>query len=254
MPSTRRGERTRRQIIESSAAVFDTFGFHGATLTQLVAATGLTRGAFYFHFDAKDSLAQAIVREQADRWPELLAAVQREEPEPMRQLVRFAFASAALYQTDVVVRAASRLITEKVLINRELPETYPWWISSVHALLVEADARGDLRDTADLVATPVRRVPPPELSGESADGLQALAEYLVTSWVGSQQAAAASGNQDLSARVFAGWSMTISAVCTAPEPRDDLMALCMELAEPLRTDPGLLVARLLRPGDETESA
>ena len=75
MSPTRRGARTRRLIIDRCAVVFDQLGFHGATLTELVGATGLTRGAFYFHFDSKDALAEAIVREQAERWPQLLAAV-----------------------------------------------------------------------------------------------------------------------------------------------------------------------------------
>src|SRR3954468_10057613 len=151
MPPTRRGERTRRRIIRQCAEVFDRLGFHGATLTELVNATGLTRGAFYFHFDSKDALAAAIVAEQAQRWPQLLAGVSAACPDPLERLVHFAFASAALNQSDVVVRSSSRLLAERRLIALDLPETYPFWFGSVHALLAEAAAAGELQHTGELV-------------------------------------------------------------------------------------------------------
>src|SRR3954447_21062718 len=120
MPSTPRGHRTRQLIIERTSSVFEQKGFAGATLNQLVAATGLTRGAFYFHFDSKDALAEAIVQTQQERWLPVLYELERNEPDPLRRLIRLSFRSGVLFQTDLVMRAGSRLITEQSLIRREL--------------------------------------------------------------------------------------------------------------------------------------
>jgi AcrR family transcriptional regulator len=243
MPPTRRGERTRRRIIRQCAEVFDRLGFHGATLNELVGATGLTRGAFYFHFDSKDALAAAIVAEQARLWPRLLEGVAADRPDPLERLVRFAFASAALNRSDVVVRSSSRLLAERRLIALELPETYPFWFASVHALLVEAERAGELRGTSELVR-------PSGSPGRADDpqGLRALAELLVGSWIGAQRVTEGE-ESDPAGRLFAGWSVVLTALCPAPEPRDSLVALCGALADEVRTDAEAVVAGLLHHGD-----
>src|SRR4051812_39829903 len=174
MSSTRRGTRTRRHLIERAAGVFDRNGFKASTLDQMVRATGYTRGAFYFHFDSKDALAEAIVDDQRQRWVTLLESVRAIETDPLRGLVSFNYASAALHQSDTVVRAASRLLGERVLIARDLPETYPWWIGTVRTFLVAAAENGQLRD--DVVG--------PDAEHRTLDE---LASYLVSTWHGNQQ-------------------------------------------------------------------
>ena len=236
MPLTPRGERTRRHIVERCAVVFDQRGFRGATLSEMVTATGLTRGAFYFHFDSKDSLAGAIVEQQATAWPQLLQAASRTEPDPMRRLIRLVFASAALFQTDVVVRAASRLASEKALIEQKLPEIYHWWVHTTHDLLDEADSAGQLSGAARSIA----RAGPRGAGTSGAPGpagIRSLAEYLVASYYAHGQAVGAGGLDDLPGRVYTGWRMAISAVCRAPEPRESLLALTEELIEQWRNDP-----------------
>ena len=53
----RKGERTRRRIVERAAPVFNQRGFAGASLSELVAATGLEKGGIYNHFGSKEALA-----------------------------------------------------------------------------------------------------------------------------------------------------------------------------------------------------
>ena len=54
-----RGEQTRERILESAASVFSTRGFFGASMTDLLAATGLQKGGLYNHFASKEQLALA---------------------------------------------------------------------------------------------------------------------------------------------------------------------------------------------------
>ncbi len=52
-----KGERTRRRIVELSAPVFNRRGYAGASLRDLVGATGLEKGGIYNHFGSKEQLA-----------------------------------------------------------------------------------------------------------------------------------------------------------------------------------------------------
>ena len=199
MPSTPRGQRTRNLIIERTAAVFDQQGFAGATLNQLVAATGLTRGAFYFHFDSKDALAEAIVQTQQDRWLPIIDELEQSEPDPLRRLIRVTYRSGALFQRDSVMRAGSRLMTERSLIGRQLWRSYPWWVSTIRGLLNEA--ADELADTSSIASA---SWPPPAAVPDGVPrGIAALAEHLVGMWTGVQQQAIAAGRNDLPERVRA---------------------------------------------------
>ncbi len=53
----KKGERTRRRIVERSAPVFNTKGYAGASMSDLVLVTGLEKGGIYNHFISKEQLA-----------------------------------------------------------------------------------------------------------------------------------------------------------------------------------------------------
>jgi AcrR family transcriptional regulator len=53
----RKGEATRRLILERAAPVFNQRGYAGASMSEVVEATGLEKGGIYNHFGSKDELA-----------------------------------------------------------------------------------------------------------------------------------------------------------------------------------------------------
>jgi TetR/AcrR family transcriptional repressor of nem operon len=53
----RKGERTRKMIVERSAEVFNTKGYFGTSMSDLVRETGLEKGGIYNHFGSKKQLA-----------------------------------------------------------------------------------------------------------------------------------------------------------------------------------------------------
>jgi AcrR family transcriptional regulator len=61
-PRQARAERTRAVILEAAAVAFAEGGYDGVSMNDLVRASGLTKGAFYFHFPSKDELALAAFR------------------------------------------------------------------------------------------------------------------------------------------------------------------------------------------------
>ena len=54
-----RGEETRERIVATAAGVFNERGFAGASMADLMAATGLQKGGIYRHFESKEALALA---------------------------------------------------------------------------------------------------------------------------------------------------------------------------------------------------
>jgi len=52
-----KADKTRQHILEKTAPLFNRKGFHGTSLTELTAATGLTKGALYGNFQDKEEMA-----------------------------------------------------------------------------------------------------------------------------------------------------------------------------------------------------
>src|ERR1700722_8888899 len=54
-----KAERTRQFIIEKTAPIFNKKGYAGTSLSDITAATGLTKGSIYGNFADKDEVALA---------------------------------------------------------------------------------------------------------------------------------------------------------------------------------------------------
>lgn len=56
----KKAAQTRNQLMESACALFLAHGYNAVSLQQIAEDTGLTRGAFYWHFRTKEEILQAI--------------------------------------------------------------------------------------------------------------------------------------------------------------------------------------------------
>lgn len=52
-----KGDETRQMILQRAARVFNRRGYFGASMADIMEATGLEKGGIYRHFDSKDDLA-----------------------------------------------------------------------------------------------------------------------------------------------------------------------------------------------------
>lgn len=57
----RRREMTRRHLLDAAAVVFARDGFHGASLDDVAATAGFTKGAVYSNFKSKEDLFLAVL-------------------------------------------------------------------------------------------------------------------------------------------------------------------------------------------------
>ena len=60
---TKTPDLTRQKLLESAFAEIHHNGFQAASLTQILADTGLTKGALYHHFPDKKALGLAVIEE-----------------------------------------------------------------------------------------------------------------------------------------------------------------------------------------------
>ena len=62
-PLSKRGERTRRRLLEAAEAVFAELGYHDASIVKITEAAGVGQGTFYLYFASKKDVFDELVRD-----------------------------------------------------------------------------------------------------------------------------------------------------------------------------------------------
>lgn len=147
MPRQDRAERTRNQILDAAAEAFEARGFAGASLSDILARAGVTKGALYFHFASKEDLAKALVDEQ---WRTELPPPD-DLTNPIQSVIDMCHAYCRDLCTNIRVRASNRLMAESSF-EHQFPQVCTRWIDQVRQLLEAARDSGDLRQEWDPAA------------------------------------------------------------------------------------------------------
>lgn len=168
-----RAVRTRQTILAAAAKVFEERGYQAATITEILAAASVTKGALYFHFESKEHLAQGVLAEQDHR---LVIPVRNCK---VQEIVDTVALHAHRLKTDPMVRAGVRLSLDQQATELDRSGPFLRWSEIVLGLLEEA--RGEL--LPHVVASETADV----LVGSFA-GVQAMSQII-------------SGYQDLDRRV-----------------------------------------------------
>src|SRR5471030_2446861 len=61
-PSPAQTARIRAELFQHAARLFRLRGYAGTSIDDIMLAAGLTRGAFYAHFQSKDALFAEVIR------------------------------------------------------------------------------------------------------------------------------------------------------------------------------------------------
>lgn len=86
----RRRQQTREHLLAAAAEVFAARGFHGASLDEVAAVAGFTKGAVYSNFKNKEDLFLALFKANYDREMDAIrAALQNSEVPPEARLSDF---------------------------------------------------------------------------------------------------------------------------------------------------------------------
>lgn len=100
--ATTKGERTRARIVATAAPLFNQRGYVGASMADLMAATGLEKGGIYRHFESKDELAFAAFDYAVEKHRERIRSFVDEHTAAVARLTALGEAIASIAERPAV--------------------------------------------------------------------------------------------------------------------------------------------------------
>ncbi len=119
-------EQTRQQIIDTAARLFASRGFDGTSMSDLAAAAGLTKGAFYHHFESKDALFFAVVQSVQDKWVNAVGTEVMQTSHALDQIMILLTNHARLLRQEPTLCLVMHGLTA------EMEETNPGFLTALH--------------------------------------------------------------------------------------------------------------------------
>lgn len=150
-PRQARAAATRQHLLEVAASTFAERGYAATSMSELVHRSGVTRGAFYFHFDSKAELALAAFRMKQQEFIDQLM-VRLGTPPPGQRATDLLLSAlrvrAELLQGDPAFGCMRRLCTELrsdpgLGLHMAVFHTVP--VSLFAGVIRQAQAEGDVR-------------------------------------------------------------------------------------------------------------
>ena len=146
-PLTKRGEATRRKLLEAAEEVFAGLGYHEASIVKITERAGIGLGTFYLYFDSKQQIFEELVvdlnRRVRHSMSEAMAGASgriEAERAGFDGFFRFTAAHPALYR---VVREAEFVSPEMLRLH------YTRIVDGYEAGLRAAQREGDVDEALD---------------------------------------------------------------------------------------------------------
>jgi TetR/AcrR family transcriptional repressor of nem operon len=143
----RPGPRAREKLLDASLVLIREKGYSATSVNELCAKAGVTKGAFFHHFQSKDALAVAA----ANRWSEISGAFFQTAPyhkhrDPLDRVLGFLDFRKAHLKGEVAefTCLAGTMVQEVYRTHAEIREACEASISA-QAALVEADIAEAMR-------------------------------------------------------------------------------------------------------------
>jgi AcrR family transcriptional regulator len=145
----RKGELTRRRLLDAAESVFAELGFHDASVVKITEAAGVAQGTFYIYFQSKQQVFEEVVRDLNQRARRAMTRASAGAPDRLEAerrgfaaFFRFTAEHPALYR---VIRQAE-FVSPKVMHGH-----YERIISGYVPQLEEAMAKGEVAATDPMV-------------------------------------------------------------------------------------------------------
>ena len=190
-----RSEATRRKIITSAVDLFNEIGYPATGLGDIIERAEMTKGALYYHFDSKESLATAIIEDGCTNLMLAFRGIAQSSAPALESIIHGVFVVADLVGTDPVARSATQLLRALGEFNDATARTYRGWLAEMSARTRQAIDEGDVRADVD-----------PAAVGETILGMMLGAEVLSN---------ALSAGADVLERIAKSWRVLLPAIVTA---------------------------------------
>lgn len=144
---------TRQLIIEKSAPVFNTKGYAGTSLNDLIEATGLTKGALYGNFEDKDAIALAALEYNLAKVIQGFARMMEGRTHALDRMRAFTDYYRKLGQKNIVLLSGCPIVNTAPEVDDTHPElrekvneAIQTWRHTIIRILVKGMGRGEVRD------------------------------------------------------------------------------------------------------------
>lgn len=145
---------TRQHILENAFGIIHRKGFRATGLSDIIASTGLTKGAFYHHFSSKNDLGYAILDEllpsfNAEYWGNPLM----DADDPVSALQQILRTFMVTPEAVVCGCPLNNLAVEMAPVDEEfrkrIDRSYQQWIEQITGALERGRERGTVAQDVD---------------------------------------------------------------------------------------------------------
>jgi TetR/AcrR family transcriptional regulator, transcriptional repressor for nem operon len=151
----RKGERARRVIVERSVGVFNTRGYFGSSMGDIVRATGFGKGGIYNHFGSKEELALAAFDYAAGAMRERFEAALAGREGALKRLFAVVDVFAGLVEDPpaaggcMVLNTAIEADDAHVVLKERAGEAMTEWLRLIGSIVKEGVQGGELGPGTD---------------------------------------------------------------------------------------------------------
>ena len=139
-----RAIRTRQLILSVAARHFDAHGYGDASVNAILAAGNLTKGAIYFHFPSKESIAQQLTADWIYTVTELVTDAAGQHLTATGQLTTIFTALAQGVAADANLRAGMKLTLEPTV---DTANAFARWVDAISDIVDTGITTGEIPDT-----------------------------------------------------------------------------------------------------------
>lgn len=159
MESPKQPDITRAQLLKAAYAEIHRHGFQAASINNILADTGLTKGALYHHFPTKHALGLAVVDEVIkERFKALFCEPIASSARPVEALQEVVASLGHKLPQDFIKLGCplNNLIQEMSPLDEEFKQhltgVLDMWNSSIENALREGQRQGEIRPDVECTA------------------------------------------------------------------------------------------------------
>lgn len=149
-PATKKGEETRDRILAAATDLIHQRGYKATGVAEILTASGVPRGSFYFYFASKEELGRVLIARYRERQREELAKNLPADPEAI-PTIRLFFEGWARMQAEggcksgcLLGNLAAEITDENEELRREIAGTLHDVQQALAGVLAGGQARHEL--------------------------------------------------------------------------------------------------------------
>ena len=151
-----KGELTRRKIIDHSLQLFSVKGYFNTSISDILQATGLTKGGLYCHFRSKEEVWRAVYDQAVETWKAVVFKEMRTLTDPLERIERtienvlLAYLGSEVFDGGCFfVNMLVELSGQSDSMGRQILKGFVGFSKLFQSWLAEADAAGRLKPELD---------------------------------------------------------------------------------------------------------